>query len=318
MTTKNQSGTKNVQNADLSVENLQETENRATFAQRRESFSKLLYYDPMSDFGFKKLFGKEKVMRAFLNDLLEPASPITKVIFKDKEKMPATEEERRSIFDLRCETADGKDFIVEMQRAKHKYFSDRILYYLSRGVELAEPGNKRSYEIKPIYGIFLLDFRLSELLPRTIRRIRFMVDGTNEVFNDKIQAYTIEFPSFYEMKESDCQTNMDIWIYNLLNMGTMTEPLGFRERMPIFDEIANMADLSKLSKEEYEAYFWECENRHSNRLIIEEGLERAREEGAIEERNKIAISMKKNGASTDFIVKCLNMSIEEVEALPTE
>ncbi len=88
--------------------------------------------------------------------------------------------------------------------------------------------------------------------------------------------------------------------------------------MPIFDEIANMADLSKLSKEEYEAYFWECENRHSNRLIIEEGFERAREEGAIEERNKIAISMKKNGASTDFIVKCLNMSIEEVEALPTE
>ena len=31
-----------------------------------------------------------------------------------------------------------------------------------------------------------------------------------------------------------------------INMGTMTEPLGFRERMPIFDEIANMADLSKL------------------------------------------------------------------------
>ena len=98
----------------------------------------------------------------------------------------------------------------------------------------------------------------------------------------------------------------------------MTEPLGFRERMPIFDEIANMADLSKLSKEEYESYFWECENRHSNRLIIEEEIERACEEAVAEERNKNAIAMKKNGASTDFIVKCLNMSIEEVEALPTE
>ena len=37
-----QSGTKTAKIADLSKENLQETENRATFAQRRESFSKLL------------------------------------------------------------------------------------------------------------------------------------------------------------------------------------------------------------------------------------------------------------------------------------
>ncbi len=88
--------------------------------------------------------------------------------------------------------------------------------------------------------------------------------------------------------------------------------------MPIFDEIANMADLSKLSKEEYEAYFWECENRHSNRLIIEEEIERACEEAVAEERNKYAMALKKQGISSAIIATALNMSNEEVEALPTE
>lgn len=33
-----------------------------------------LYINPLTDFGFKKVFGDGEVMRAFLNDLLEPAS----------------------------------------------------------------------------------------------------------------------------------------------------------------------------------------------------------------------------------------------------
>lgn len=33
-----------------------------------------LYTNPLTDFGFKKIFGDGEVMRSFLNDLLEPAS----------------------------------------------------------------------------------------------------------------------------------------------------------------------------------------------------------------------------------------------------
>ena len=49
-----------------------------------------------------------------------------------------------------------------------------------------------------------------------------------------------------------------------------------------------------------------------------EGEAKGRDEGATEGRIKNAIAMKKNGATIDFIVKCLGMTTEEVEALPVE
>ena len=49
-----------------------------------------------------------------------------------------------------------------------------------------------------------------------------------------------------------------------------------------------------------------------------EGLAEGRAEGATEERIKNAIALKRNGVSADLIAKSLDMTIEEVEALPTE
>ena len=37
------------------------------------------YMNPLTDYGFKKLFGDKEVMRAFLTDLLEPKSPIAEI-----------------------------------------------------------------------------------------------------------------------------------------------------------------------------------------------------------------------------------------------
>lgn len=43
------------------------------------------YINPLTDFGFKKIFGNEDIMCDFLNDIVEPKSPIVKVTFLDKE-----------------------------------------------------------------------------------------------------------------------------------------------------------------------------------------------------------------------------------------
>ena len=58
----NQNSTKSAENVSFQKENLQVTENDTTFAPSQNSRSKLLYYDPMSDFGFKKIFGRETVL----------------------------------------------------------------------------------------------------------------------------------------------------------------------------------------------------------------------------------------------------------------
>ena len=43
------------------------------------------YINILTDYGFKRVFGDEEVMRAFLTDLLQPKSPISKITFLDKE-----------------------------------------------------------------------------------------------------------------------------------------------------------------------------------------------------------------------------------------
>lgn len=40
------------------------------------------------------------------------------------------------IFDLFCEGSDGELFIVEIQKKRQKYFSDRVLYYASFVIQM--------------------------------------------------------------------------------------------------------------------------------------------------------------------------------------
>ena len=65
------------------------------------------YLNPLTDYGFKKVFGEKDIMIAFLTDLLNPASPIEDVIFLDKEMEADGEDMRSVIYDLRCKTQDG-------------------------------------------------------------------------------------------------------------------------------------------------------------------------------------------------------------------
>ena len=90
------------------------------------------YFNPYTDFGFKKLFGEEgskDLLIDFLNQLLPTHHQITKLSFKNPENLSTTLEERKAIFDIYCQSASGERFIVEMQKAKMRFFKDRSLFY---------------------------------------------------------------------------------------------------------------------------------------------------------------------------------------------
>ena len=83
------------------------------------------YFNPYTDFGFKKLFGEEgskDLLIDFLNQLLPTQHQIAKLSFKNPENFSNTVEERKAIFDIYCESASGERFIVEMQKAKMHFF----------------------------------------------------------------------------------------------------------------------------------------------------------------------------------------------------
>ena len=88
------------------------------------------YFNPYTDFGFKKLFGEEAskdLLIDFLNQLLPEQHQIAELTFKNPENLSSTLEERKAIFDVYCESKTGERFIVEMQKAKVNFFKGASL-----------------------------------------------------------------------------------------------------------------------------------------------------------------------------------------------
>lgn len=77
------------------------------------------YLDPLSDFGFKHLFGNEghkEIMIAFLNALFKGQKVITDLSYSATEYPGDHSDSKKVFFDLNCITQDGECFIMEMQR----------------------------------------------------------------------------------------------------------------------------------------------------------------------------------------------------------
>ena len=289
------------------------------------NFATILYINPMTDFGFKKIFGVAGIMTAFLNDLIMPDSPIREVTFLDKEKLPEHEDQRGVIYDLLCKTEDGSEFIVEMQNAPQARFSDRVVFYLSRsiapqGQKGTVDGRRWNYELRPVYGVFLINFHLSDRERLKLRTLHLTVEENNhQIFSDKLNAYIIELPCIKGLKEEDCKTKIERWMYNLYNMETTKKPLAFQDIMPVFKEVASQAEFNSMSPEEQQRYMYALDEYRSNmaawdysmELGIEKGIEKGIEIGIL----KSAKALKENGVPATIISVSLGLSVEEIEKL---
>ena len=337
MVQQNQNSANSAENVSFPAENLQVTENGGTFApseEQQETKEHGRYVSPIVDTGFKIIFEKEDILREFLNDLLNPPSPIVSIQYLNVEMTPPNQEERKAEYDLRCKTEDGKEFIIEMQNIEQQFFTDRIVYYLSKSIApQAEKGQKTKdkkgntipwdYELHPVYGVFFINFHLGNLKPQVKRTVRFRVEETGELFNDKVRIYTIELPCFKGKTEADSKTRIDKWVYNLYNMEDMTTPLAFQDEMPVFKRLATVAEYANMTPAEQARYDYELKQYRdyyaqmswATKKGLMEGEAKGFAKGAVEERRKNAIALKKQGVSSEIIASALGMSIEEVDAL---
>ena len=146
----------------------------------------------------------------------------------NNERLPETEQGRKVIFDIHCETDKGERIIIEMQNREQPHFKDRALYYLSHSV--VEQGIKGTwdYELAAVYGVFFLNFTLDEKnRPNNnrnegkFRRDIVLADReTGQVFNPKFRQIYIELPRFNK-EEEECETDFERWIYVLKHMDTL-------------------------------------------------------------------------------------------------
>ncbi|MDO4991519.1 MAG: Rpn family recombination-promoting nuclease/putative transposase [Prevotellaceae bacterium] len=271
------------------------------------------YINALTDFGFKKIFGDKEIMIAFLTDLLLPKTPIEDVIFLDKELGGVSEYDRGVVYDLLCKTIDGNEFIVEMQNRSQIHFSDWIIFYLSRSFsDQEEKGNSDwDFQLKPVYGIFFLNFHLRGFKPLTLRTVQLKVDETGELFTDKLKVFTLELPDYRKMREEDCKSKIDYWLYNITNLETMTTNVPFQSEQPIFSKVGNIAELVHMTAEERQKYNVSIDSYRTNLSV----MKNERMEGRAEALRTAALNLKHNGVPVDVIAKSLGLTEEEIEQL---
>jgi len=289
------------------------------------------FIDPLSDFGFKHLFGNEPnkdILIDFLNQLFKGQKEIADLVFSPTEHSGDNEELKKIFFDLLCTGSNGEQFIIEMQRAEQRNFSDRAVFYTSRLIneQLPKGVNHWNIELKEVYLIAILEFNFKNSPPnRYLHNVCLTNTDTGEIFYNKLGYKFLELLKFVKT-ENELETDLDRWFYLLKNMSHMDKvPAVLNKR--IFQKIFKIAEVSNLTKEEKAMYDsnlkakWDYENSiaYAKELAAEEGLKEGLKEGMEKGRHdealNIAREMKKEGIPVTQIIKFTKLSIEEIEKL---
>jgi len=283
------------------------------------------FINPFTDVGFKIIFGQEfskPRLLDFLNALLVGERTITDLKFLDKEQPAIYEGDRSPIYDILCETDSGEKIIVEMQNREHPNFKERMLFYAAEAVvRQGEKGDVWNYGIKAVYLVAFTNFVMTGYSGRLRIDVGLTDMQQGGLFTDKMRLICLQMPCF--MKEAEeCETQFERWIYVLKNMETLTR-MPWAAQNAVFQRLAEVAEVSKLSKEERFEYDRALKRYRDTYNAITgaeqkgraEGLAEGREEGRAEGKIEVARSLKSMGLSFDDIVKATGLTEEQINAL---
>jgi predicted transposase/invertase (TIGR01784 family) len=164
------------------------------------------YINPLTDFGFKKLFGTEPnkdLLIDFLNQILPERHQIKDLNYSRNEQLGQAELDRKAIFDLYCTGQSGERFIVEVQKAKQNYFKDRSVYYSSFPIQERAKKGDWDFKLDPVYTVGILDFIFDD--HKDEDELLHLIELKNQrckVFYDKLKFIYIELPKLKKRKKN--------------------------------------------------------------------------------------------------------------------
>ncbi|MFV0346942.1 MAG: Rpn family recombination-promoting nuclease/putative transposase, partial [Bacteroidales bacterium] len=210
------------------------------------------YLNPLTDFGFKKLFGTElnkDILIDFLNDIIPDLPPnhrIKDISYKPTEHLPDFEFDRKAIFDIYCVGQNGHRFIVEMQKYWQAFFKDRSIYYSTYLIrEQAERG-EWDFKLDAVYTVGILDFLIDTEYdnPEPVHKVE-LKNERNKIIFDKLMYVYVELPKFTK-QEHELETMRDKWLFTLKNLVYLQErPRALQER--VFEKIFEIAEVAKFN-----------------------------------------------------------------------
>ena len=239
------------------------------------SLADSVYIDPLTDFGFKRLFYNKELLITFLNDVI--GTDIKDVKYEPTEGLGWLQEERTAVFD---------------KQAPRKRYWD--------------------YNLKAVYIVSILNFvvfKEEAAKDIVIERASYYREKYNVRLSDKSQMVFIELPKFNKTA-TELQGNTDTWLYLLKNtVGLKACPPEITGE--VFKLFLEIAEKKQLTPNEMDRYAVSLERSYQLRGIVNFAREEAREENS----KQIAIKLLMMNEPIDKIIYLTELSREQVNKL---
>lgn len=252
-----------------------------------------VFINPLTDFGFKKVFctterGSRRLtsfLRAFLPDIMRDVVSIT---FRPTEILGESEAEKRVVFDIYCVTDTGRHIIIEMQRAEQSFFSNRILTYSSRVVSSETIRGDMEYNIPTVISFNIMDYDSNEFNHyEDAFHIVKLKDEKNAVYSEKTVFCFLELTKFAaqnigQLKDVVFKDEGKKWAFILKNMHKMVEQdlSGEDEMFQQLFEDCRISKLTTMGKKAYKKSILDyADVRDAVKVAQKRGEERGYEQG---------------------------------------
>jgi hypothetical protein len=221
------------------------------------------YLDPLSNFGFKHIFGtsskgspsSQELLLEFLNVLFHGEKNIVNIFYND-EKQDGRQmfQTYQPLLSLICTDAENESFVLDIEHLEEHNFRNKnrefIAQYFSH---LSKKRNSPTYACKDHYMLGFLKFKLIESLEYLhFKDICMMKMESKEVFSGTLGFKFLEFSNF-RAEVKDLETDLDKWLYLLKNLHHLDSiPYSFDK--PFFIEVFKKAEIAGLTREQLVAY----------------------------------------------------------------
>jgi len=287
------------------------TKDEVTETNLSDSLLDSVYINPLTDFGFKRLFYNKELLIPFLNDMI--GTDLKDVTYQPTEGLGWYSVERTAIFDILCTNIDDEHFVVEMQFIHQTHFRDRALFYGSHIIRKQAPRKKRwNFDLKKAYIVSILnfvEFTDKESKNKVFERVYLYRESNKELFLDKLQMIFVELPKFNKTV-SELKDNRDTWLYLLKNtVGLKSCPPEITGKP--FKLFLEIAEKNQLTPTEMKSYGSSLKRTFEGRDIANY----ARMEGRIERSKQFAIKLLKRNEPIEEIMYLSELTREQIDEL---
>ena len=289
-----------------------------------------IFIDPLSDGGFKIVFGiegkSEKFLIDFLNEIFADDPEFDRIVavaYMQNERSPRHLLEREFRYDIYCTTSTGHHFVVEMQRDVRPNFEKRSAYYVAKA--MADQARKtvdgrpwKYSDLRPVVGIFVLETHLPGKPQRAILDYQYR---EKEDHNEKLGMSRQIFIQldYFNQTEEECVNRKEQWLYILKHLDNMEHMPFAQYKDQVFEQLDQYTRVTNLSAEERNYYdsllkfYWDYND--DLQYSKEQGLEQGREQGIEREKLDTVKRMLKKGFDLATISDLTEVPINVIEKL---